>query len=111
MKEEQGRGSVHSQAKDRDGPYHDERHEETILTRRFSEGEQPAFVKVGAGLTLPLGAQFEMLRLDVSVSLPCLPEEIDDTYEIASDWVADRIAEEETAWLGRSQKAPAKRGK
>jgi hypothetical protein len=102
---------VRSEAKDRDGPYHSEQREETILSRRFQEGEHPAFVKVGAGLTLPLGAQFEMLRLDVSVSLPCLPDEIDDTYAIASDWVADRVAEEETIWLGRSQKAPAKRGK
>ena len=108
--EETGRGRVSVQAKDRDGPYHETDREDTILTRKFREGEHPAYVKVGAGMTINLG-DFNSLRIDVSVSLPCLPEEIDECQILASDWVADKVADEETNWLGQSTKAPAKRGK
>ena len=110
LREESGRGHVHTNVKDRDGPYHDQHSDDVILTRRFREGEQAAYVKIGAGMTIPLARQFEMLRIDVSISLPCLPEEIEDTYVIASDWVAEKIAEEETNWLGTPQQGKAKRG-
>lgn len=107
--EEQGKIRTHTTVKDRDGPYHDTQTEDTLLTRQFREGEHPAYVKVGAGMTIPLG-QYESLRIDVSVSLPCLPSEIDDAYVTASDYVAEKLGEEETNWLGQSKPKSAKRG-
>lgn len=110
VREEQGHGYVSTQAKDRDGPYHENSREDTILTRRFKDGEHPAFVRFSAGLTINLG-DFNSLRIDSGVTLPCLPDEIDETHIIASDWVAERIAEEEASWLGQNTKTPkAKRG-
>lgn len=96
-------------AKDRDGPYHNTEQEETILERTFGPGEEPAFVKFSAGLTLSLGPQFEFLRIDSSVTLPCLPSEIDEAHRIASDFVADKLGEEEANWLGQPKNS--KRGR
>lgn len=73
-------------------------HETTLLERRFAVGEHPAFVRVGAGLTINTG-NFESLRLDVSVSLPCLPSEVEDAYVQASQYTADFLAEEQSTWL------------
>ena len=107
--EEEGKIRVSTTAKDRDGPYHETHAEDVLLKRQFREGQHPAYVKVGAGMTVNLG-QFESLRIDVSVSLPCLPEEIDDCYVTASDFVADKLNEEETNWLGQNKPKSAKRG-
>lgn len=77
----------------------------------FGPGEEPAFVRVGAGNTFNMG-NYESLRIDVSVTLPCHPHQIDETYRQASDWVAEKMAEEEQAWLptsGGSKKASSKR--
>ena len=91
--------------------YHETSSEEEILHTRFAEGEHPAFVKFSAGMTINLG-NFESLRIDCGVTLPCRPADIEATHQIASDFVAERVAEEETNWLGQS-KAPqqAKRGR
>ena len=105
--EEAARGFVSTEAKDRDGPYHKEDKEIELLRTTFEEGQQPAFVKVGAGLTINQG-NFESLRIDCSVTIPCLPHEIQDAYEIASNFVVEKIAEEEMIWQGQNQKAPAK---
>lgn len=104
-----GKQTTTIQAKDRDGPYHSTEQEDTVLERTFGPGEEPAFVKFSAGMTLSLGPQFEFLRLDSSVTLPCLPSEIDEAHRIASDFVAEKLAEEETNWLG--QPTNSKRGK
>lgn len=66
--------------------------------RRFEEGQQPAFVRVGAGLTINTG-NFESLRIDVSVTLPCLPSELEDAYDRASNYAANFVAEEQANWL------------
>jgi len=65
----------------------------------FDESDPPAYVRVGGGLTINQG-NFESLRIDCSVSIPCKRDSIEEAYIIASDFVADKIAEEQTAWLG-----------
>lgn len=72
--------------------------EETLLERTFPAGVEPASVRVGAGLTISTG-NFEFLRIDVSVTLPCLPSETREGYEQASEFVADFLNEEEAKWL------------
>lgn len=72
----------------------------------FPPGVEPAFVRVGAGQTYNLG-NFESMRLDVSVTLPCLIEDIEETYTRASEFVAEKLQEEETQWLG-AKPAPKK---
>lgn len=66
--------------------------------RRFDEGQHPAFVRVGAGLTINTG-NFESLRIDVSVTLPCLPSEVEEAYDRASNYAANFMAEEQANWL------------
>lgn len=75
-------------------------------TVRIPEGVKPAYVKVGAGLTISMG-NFESLRVDVSISMPCMPTEqaINDAYETVSQMVADKVADEQERWL------PGGRGK
>ena len=107
--EEVGRGFVATQAKDGRGVYHEEDKELEVLRTQFDEGEHPAFVKVGAGMTINQG-NFESLRIDCSVTVPCTNTEdgIQKAYEFASDFVADKIAEEQTAWLGAPQQKAKK---
>lgn len=89
--------------------YDQETTQTEVMTRtHFAPGQEPAFVRVGAGLTCNLG-NFESLRIDVAVTLPCLITEIDATVALASDFVADRVAQEETAWLGGRAKPKASR--
>lgn len=65
----------------------------------FPPGVEPAFVKVAVGQTYNLG-NYESMRLDVSVTLPCRVEDIQDTYQTASDYCAEKLQEEEVQWLG-----------
>jgi len=66
---------------------------------RFPPGEEPAYVSVAAGRTINMG-DFNTLRLDVSITLPCRADNqsIEDTYEQASDLVAEYLGEEENRW-------------
>lgn len=78
----------------------DETNHDVEATRRtFAPGEEVAYVKIGAGCTINM-QNFESLRVDVSVTLPCLPDEIEETANIASDFVMDRMSEEQVRWLG-----------
>jgi hypothetical protein len=73
--------------------------EEEIIKDEFEEIEvqkfevEPAYVEVKAGVTKAL-RQYESLRVDVKMSLPCYTEKADDTFAYASDWVADRLYDE-----------------
>jgi hypothetical protein len=53
----------------------------------------PANISVKAGITINLG-NYESARVDVMLSMPCYPEEVDDTYEDVKDWVDGRITKE-----------------
>lgn len=98
-KEEVGTRTTDVQAKRGKDVYYDDSKREEVLRRRFGPNEHPAFVRFSAGLTIKTG-DFESLRIDSSVTLPCLPEEIDVTHILASEFVATRISEEEVLWLG-----------
>lgn len=94
-----GRGFVSTQVKRKSEVYHEEDKEVEVLRSIFTDNEQPALVKVGAGMTINLG-NFESLRIDCGVTIPCHPHDIERAYEVASNFVADRIADEQTAWTG-----------
>lgn len=80
----------------------EETEEEAVVRRvNFEPGEEAAFVKVSAGKTISLGAgSYEFLRLDVSVTLPCHTQDIHSAYEEASDFVLNKLSEQEAAWMG-----------
>lgn len=54
---------------------------------------EPARVSVAMGMTINLG-DYQSARIDVSVSLPCYREEVDDAYAHAREWVEEKIAVE-----------------
>lgn len=71
---------------------------DVIVSRRtFEEGAAIASVEVSAGGTYNLG-NYESLRLDVRVTMPCLPPETSNCYELVSGIVHEKLAEEEAAW-------------
>lgn len=91
--------------------YEQEEERTEILTeRRFEPGQEPAFVRFSAGKTLSLGAPYEFLRIDVAVTLPCLPSELQETYDVAAEFVSEKLMEEEIVWLGTPKKSANKRG-
>ncbi len=65
----------------------------------FPAGVEPSFVKVTAGKTLNLG-NYEFLRIDVSITRPCLRKDEDSTYADIADSVAEKLLQEEMEWLG-----------
>ena len=60
-------------------------------------GEEPAYVRMAAGKTYNLG-NYESLRLDVSVSMPCRPSQVDEACTTVSDIVAEKFEEEARKW-------------
>ncbi len=74
--------------------------EETLASFQVPDGQPLAAVSVSVGGTYNLGA-FESLRLDVSVTVPCVIGDVDRAYEQAAEFVGDKLQEEETVWLGR----------
>lgn len=99
IREERGGGSVRTTASRKGHPYDETDQEVEVLRAEFPEGVEPAHVTVNAGLTVNLG-NFESLRLDCSVRIPCLPTEIDAAYEVAAEFVSTKINEEQARWLG-----------
>ena len=59
---------------------------------------EPAYVRVSHGLTKNMG-NYESLRVDVSVSLPCYTEEVEQALPIASD-IASVFLNEELDRMG-----------
>lgn len=77
----------------------EEEENETLEDVTFPPGVEPAFVRASAGGTYNLG-DYQSLRLDVSVTLPCRPSRIEETYERAASFVAEKLNKEEVSWLG-----------
>ncbi len=79
-------------------------HHESMRATRFAAGEEPAHVTIHHGKTIGQ-EKFCSVRIDVSVTLPCLPEDVEATQELASRLTSDRMVVEEEFMLG----APAPR--
>lgn len=59
--------------------------------RKFES--EPAYVRINTGMTKNLG-NYESLRIDVSLTVPCYPEEIEQVFDKVSDDVAALLARE-----------------
>jgi hypothetical protein len=78
----------------------------------FKESENSiSYVKVNGGYTKNLG-NFESLRVDVSLELPCKASEkgIAKAFKYASDWVPAKLAELTDAALGSVNGDPDMKG-
>jgi hypothetical protein len=59
---------------------------------------EPAYVRASAGTTRNLG-NYESLRVDVSVTVPCYTAEIEEVYDRAAGLVADLLMQEVDRYL------------
>lgn len=71
--------------------------EKTIEVHKFIT--DPAHVRIAAGVTKSTG-NYESMRIDVSVTLPCYKEQVDDTINHLSAYVAEKLDAEITEYLG-----------
>lgn len=55
---------------------------EKLKVRKFLV--EPAYVRVNAGMTKNMG-NYESLRVDVSLTIPCYAEEIDKVFPVVAD--------------------------
>lgn len=76
---------------------------ESLGHRAFPPGVEPAFVQVSTGGTYNL-QNYESLRLDVSVTLPCLPSEIEETFQEAVEFVGEKLGDLEAEWMPKARK-------
>lgn len=60
---------------------------------------EPAYVRVSAGQTINLG-DYESQRVDVSITMPCYPEEVDEVLPFVADKVGVFLEEEVERWGG-----------
>lgn len=61
----------------------------------------PAFVRRGYGLTLNLG-NFESARVDISLTVPCYVQDVEEADEFARQFVERRIKAETASARGNS---------
>lgn len=73
--------------------------EEKLSALVIPEGAEVAQVKIGVGGTYNLG-NYESLRIEVSVTVPCAIEDVDKAVVLASEFVGDKLQEEEEVWMG-----------
>jgi len=72
---------------------------EEVLVDEYEEIEvqvfhtDPAYIEAKAGVTKAL-RQYESLRVDVKMLLPCYTERASEAFEYAAEWVADRLYQE-----------------
>ena len=74
----------------------DERSDEVIQVRKFETA--PAYVRVSAGATKNLG-DYESLRIDVAVEVPCYYEEVDAVIDDVAQYVSSRLESEVIQYL------------
>lgn len=72
--------------------------EYTIGVHKFIT--EPAIVRVSAGVTRSLGeGTFEFLRLDVSISMPCYAEQVNEVFNAVAEDVSVKLAEEQEKYF------------
>ena len=72
------------------------RHEEEVTHPTYELGcDHPARVRVEGSITQNMG-DFNSVRVGVMIEIPCIPTEeaIAETYDIASEWVDDKLSNE-----------------
>lgn len=74
----------------------DEEAKEEMEIMQFDS--DPAYVKVAAGVTKNLG-NYESLRVDVSISVPCYVEVVQETFDAVAEQVSDLLADEVANYL------------
>lgn len=88
----EGKIRVHSSVNNEEGT----ETEEIISVQQFMT--EPAYVRVNAGVTRSI-ADYESLRVDVSVSLPCYKEEVDAALDLAGEIAAAHLDSEVDQYL------------
>ena len=79
----------------------EERDDREVVVHKFIA--EPAYVRVQAGVTKSLGAgTYEFLKLDVSISVPCYKEDVQETFEEVAERVSVLLDQEVTNYLGAS---------
>jgi hypothetical protein len=76
---------------------HEETDEDIIEVHEFKT--EPARVNLKYGLTMNMG-NYESVRVDVGVDIPCYIEEIDEAYKKAQDFVIKKINQEKAEVKG-----------
>ena len=88
---------THMKSKNKDNQQLGERHSSENIASTCIKGPV-AYVEVGVGQTINTG-NFNSLRLDVRVTIPCGVDEIESTYQFASETAAHYINRERDAWM------------
>jgi hypothetical protein len=70
----------------------------SLEVRKFET--EPAYVRVNAGVTKNLG-NYESLRVDVSLTVPCYVEEIEQVQTRTAELVAKMLDDEVEEYLGK----------
>lgn len=78
----------------------DSEEREQIEVSRFIT--EPAYVTFACGATKNMG-NYESLRIEVRVTLPCYVEEIDEIYLKAKGWVDNRLDKELSELAGKTK--------
>lgn len=82
--------------------------EELVAVGKFDG--PPAIVHRGYGLTLNLG-NYESARFDVSISMPCYPEDVDACDAWAAAWAEQRVEKEVNSVRGSKKTKESKSSK
>lgn len=75
----------------------DEQKRKPIAVRKFVT--EPAYVRVSAGVTKNTG-NYESLRIDVAITVPCYAEEVEKVQKRTADLVSDMLDAEIQAYIG-----------
>ena len=80
-------------------PFKNAEEEESVEIDVHVFDTDPAFVRVAAGQTINLG-EYESLRVDVAITMPCYKEQVNETQTECAEWVAERLGNEVDQYLG-----------
>lgn len=62
------------------------------LPTAMQEGN-PAYLNISAGMTKNLG-DFNSARVSISITYPCVPDDIEESYEKLKNWIDARLIKE-----------------
>lgn len=68
------------------------KNQEEYLPTPMMEGN-PAYLNITAGMTKNLGS-YESARISISITYPCDPNNIDESFEKLKNWLDKRLSTE-----------------